>query len=259
MNETGSFSQRATRTFTRLLIVLVVFGLGAAVVMLLSQLNSRTFTTELADGRLLILKGRMMPFGAAPFRPSDPALADAYAPIPLEGLSPGPILEQRFTERDELDRALFDVLEQLARPRVTADDPQAMERGLYYIRRAERLSGLSEEQRRTLKGMQAEGAYYLARTRLDDARRQIIDALAQLKLSAESQSRHSRNASQMLLEIEPAAKALEDSLRRAVHTLSAPASPTEPPPAPPPAPNNAQPSGAPTQASPAPPAPTPGR
>lgn len=241
MNEnTGSFGQRAARTLTRLLIGLVVLALGGAVTFLLSQLNARTFTLQVRDDQLVVMKGRMLPAGALPYHPIDPSLADAYAPVPLEGLPPGGLLERRFTERDELDRVLFDLLEQLARPRIASDDPQALERGLYYLRRAERLNGLSEEQRRTLRGMQAEVSFYLARTRLDDARRQIVEAVAQLRLAADSRSRHARSANQMLSEVEPAAKALEDVLRRAVHSLSAPPPPSppaeQPAPAPPPGP-----------------------
>ena len=48
---------------------------------------------------LVVMKGRMLPTGAAPFRPGDARLADAYAPIPLEGRDVSSLMEQRFTER----------------------------------------------------------------------------------------------------------------------------------------------------------------
>jgi len=142
------------------------------------------------------------------------------------------LAEQHFYDRDDLDRALFEVLARLASPRINSEDPQALERGVYYLRRAEKLSGLSEEERLALKGMQTDVAYYLARAKLDDARRQIAEGLTQLKIAAGVQNRHTRSANQMISEVEPAASALEEALRRAVHTLSSPPEPEASPPPP---------------------------
>ncbi|WP_224249690.1 IF-2 protein [Hyalangium gracile] len=237
-NPQQGFGARAMRTLTRLVVTLLVLAMGGAVAFLLSQLNARTFTLAVDSGQLIVMKGRMLPWGALPFRPSDVGLADTYAPIPLENHDvPASLLTQRFSERDELDRALFTQLEALARPRIASDEPPRVERGVYYLRRAERLTGLSEEQRTSLKRMLAEVAYYQARQRMEDARKLIAEALAQLRLASESDTRHARSANQMLSQVEPAANALEESLRKAVHTLSAPPSqeqapaPTPTPPA----------------------------
>jgi hypothetical protein len=233
------FGRRATSAFTRLLVTLLILGLGAGVVFLLSQLNARTFTLAQENGHLVVLKGRMLPTGAAPFRPGDARLADAYAPIPLEGRDVSSLTEQRFTERDELDRALFPVLEGLARPRVQSDDPALLEKGLYYLRRAELLSGLTEEQRRTLETMKADVAFFMARQKLEEARRDVTEALTQLKLAAESRNRNTQRANQMLTAVGPAAQALEKALRAVDASLAEPGStpaplgtPTSSPPAP---------------------------
>ena len=53
--------------------------------------------------------------------------------------------------------------------------------------------------------MLAEVAYYQARQKMDDARKLIAEALAQLKLAAGADTRHARNANQMLTEVGPAA------------------------------------------------------
>ncbi len=253
-NPQQGFGSRAMRAFKRLVVTLLVLAMGGAVAFLLSQLNARTFTLEVEDGQLIVMKGRMLPWGAAPYRPSDAGLADTYAPIPLEGHEvPSSLLAERFSERDELDRALFPQLEALARPRIASDEPQKVERGVYYLRRAERLTGLSQEQRTTLKGLLAEVAYYQARQKLDDARKLIADALAQLRLAAEGDNRHSRNANQMLTKVEPSATKLEQDLRDAVHSLSAPASKEEeqqPTPTAPAAPGAPGPSGEQPQAQP---------
>jgi len=224
--------RRTTSALLRFVVVVLILALVGAVLFLLSQLNARTFRVEVTDGNLVVVKGRMFPVGTEPYRPADAAMKEAYAPIPLDGTGVGGLADQRFSDRDELDRALFDVLARLATPRINSDDPQALERGVYYLRRAERLSGLSEEQRLSFKGLQTDVAYYLARSKLDEARRQIREALSQLKIAAAAKNRHTRSANQMISEVEPAASALEEALRRAVHTLSSPPEPAAPPPPP---------------------------
>lgn len=216
--------RRATSAFTRLLVTLLILGLGGAVVFLLSQLNARTFTLAQENGQLLVMKGRLLPTGAAPYRPGDARLADAYAPLPFEGRDVSALMEQRFTERDELDRALFPVLEGLARPKVQSDDPALLDKGLYYLRRMELLSGLTEEQRRTLETMKADVAFFQARQKLEQARRDVTEALTQLKLAAESRNRNTQRANQLLTTVGPAAQALEKALRAVDPGLAEPGS-----------------------------------
>jgi hypothetical protein len=263
-----SFGRRATSAFTRLLVTLLILGLGGAVVFLLSQLNARTFTLAQESGQLVVMKGRMLPTGAAPYRPGDARLADTYAPLPVEGRDVSALLEQKFTEREELDRALFPLLESLARPRVQSDEPAQLEKGLYYLRRAELLSGLTEEQRRTLETMKADVAFYQARQKLEEARRDVTEALAQLELAAESRNRNTQRANQMLTTVGPAARALEKALRAADATPEArqeapqqeapkqepPGAPTTTPAAPQPAPE-VRPTESETQQRPTSPAP----
>lgn len=220
------------RSLKKLVIVLLLLGMGGAVAFLLSQLNARTYSVQVVDGSLVVMRGRMFPIGFEPYRPLDPAMRDAYAPIPLDGSGPGNLPEARFTERDELDRALFDVVGRLAKARVSSDDPRQLEQGLAYLRRAEKLLGLSDEQRQSLAEMRSDVAYYLARSKLDQAKADVAEGLAQLKLAATSPNRHAHSANQMILEVEPAAKAFEAALRKAAHGLSEPAradsAPSEP-------------------------------
>src|SRR4051812_30584162 len=128
-----SLGARAKRTVVRLGVAVVVLALGAAVFELLSQLNARTFTVQQEAEQLVVHRGRALPFGSEPYHPGDPLLADTYAPIPVERLQVGALLERRFTDRDELDRALFDVLEKLARPRLFSDEAADLDRGLYFV------------------------------------------------------------------------------------------------------------------------------
>src|SRR5262245_32531005 len=103
----STFGRRASSAFKRLIVALLVLALAGAVVFLLSQLNARTYSLEYANGKIFILKGRMLPLGAEPYRPQDPALAEAYAPIDTHDHDPGRLMQMRFSEREELDRALF--------------------------------------------------------------------------------------------------------------------------------------------------------
>jgi hypothetical protein len=226
--EPMSFGARTARFFKRLILTVVVLGLAGASAYLMSMLNARTYALEIQNGQLVVMKGLMMPTGTEPWKPSDPVLVDTYAPLDLEGTSPMGVIGMKFKERDELDRALWTVIEGLARFRVNSDDPKQLERGLYYIRRGDRLTGLTNEQKLTLTQLKADVAFYTARARLEDAQRQTEEALVQLKLAAQAQNRHAREANQMLTAVEPEAKALSEALRKAVHTLSAPATPPEP-------------------------------
>jgi hypothetical protein len=238
-----SFGRRATSAFTRLIVTLLVLGLGAAVAFLLSQLNARTFSLTQENGQLVVMKGRLLPTGAAPYQPGDARLADAYAPLAVEGRDVSSLVERKFTERDELDRALFPLLEMLAQPKVQSDDPAVLDKGLYYLRRAELLTGLTEEQRRSLGAMKTEVAFFQAKQKLEEARRGVTEALAQLKLAADTRNRNTQRANQMLTTVGPAALALERALR------AVDASFDEPGPPPPPAPAS---EGKPTEPTPPP-------
>jgi hypothetical protein len=216
-----SFGTRLWRAFRNLVLLTVFLGLGAAAFYALSVMNSRTWKLEAQNGQLVVMKGRMLPTGAEPWMPGDAHLSEAYAPIDLSGNSAPSVAGQKFDDRDELDRALFDVLEQLAKPRLASDTPKDLDKGLFYVRRAERLTGLSADQRKILKKMQQDLAFHLAQDRLEDARQKLEDALEQLKLAAESDSRHRADASLMLLAVEPQVKLLSTTLRAT--TLAHPA------------------------------------
>ena len=231
------FGTRASRAFTRFLIFLLVIALLAAVTFLLSQLNARRFRIAVEDGNAIVLKGRQLPSGFQPFQPTDARQRDAYAPLPLHGLDASGLGERTFEDRDELDRALFDLLRALAEPRLREDDaPERLQEGLYYLQRANLLTGTTPEQRLTLTQMQTDIAYYRGRSMLAQAQRLVAEAREQLHAAAKTENPHTRSAQQMLLEVETPAIALDDALRRAVNQLSTPRAPAPPPLPPPPAP-----------------------
>ncbi|HMK72567.1 MAG TPA: IF-2 protein [Myxococcaceae bacterium] len=234
-----SFGQRAGHAFRRLLVTLLVLALGFVVCVLLARDNARSYSLKLEGGKLIVQKGRMLPWGSAPYRPTDTALAEAYAPIDLGSSTPAAVETDRFDDRDDLDRALFRILETAARPKLLSEDTRVVSEGMGLLRRMDRLQGASEEQKRTLHALQLEVAYDQARIRFEEARRAVSEGLVQLRIAADSPTRRARAAHAMLIKVEPAASALEDVLRQVVVTLAETPPAAGAPPAAPPAPGPA--------------------
>ncbi|MBM4784489.1 MAG: IF-2 protein [Archangiaceae bacterium] len=230
----SSFLRRLGRAFRNLVIFAVVVAAATGGLYAASLLNSRTWSLEVQGGQLIVTRGKMLPIGTEPFQPADPLLAEAYAPLDLNGNTALAVVGQKFEDRDELDRALFSVIELLAKPRVASDLKRDLDIGVALVKRAEALRGLTEQQRATLGTLKAEVAYFLAKQRIDDARKQLDEALQQLKLAADADARHKKDATQMLLAVEPQVKSLSDTLRAAVQGLPPPP-PVAPNPTPPPA------------------------
>ncbi|MBL8936429.1 MAG: IF-2 protein [Archangium sp.] len=230
----SSFLGRLGRAFRNLVIFAVVVAAATGGLYAASLLNARTWSLEVQGGQLIVTRGKMLPVGTEPFQPADPLLSEAYAPLDLNGNTALAVVGQRFEDRDELDRALFSVIELLARPRVASDLKRDLDVGVALVKRAETLRGLSEQQRGTLATLKAEVAYFLAKQRIDDARKQLDEALQQLKLAADADARHKKDATQMLLAVEPQVKSLSDTLRAAVQGLPPPppVAPQPPPPVP---------------------------
>lgn len=225
----STFGQRAGHAFRRLLVSLLVLALAGVVCVLLARDNARTYSLKLEGGKLTVQKGRMLPWGTAPYRPTDASLSEVYAPVDLGGATVAIPETERFEDRDELDRALFRMLEQAARPKLLSDDTQVVASGMALLHRMDRLQGASEEQRRTLRSLELDVAYDQARVRFEDARRAVAEGLSELRIAADSPTRRARAAHAMLVKVEPAASALEDVLRQVVVTLAdTPASPPAP-------------------------------
>jgi len=194
------------------MITLVIAGLTAAILYLLSRENERTFTLHVVNDTLFIHKGKLLPFGSAPWNTED----EAYAPLPLEGFRPDNIETSRYNDTGELDRALFPILEALAKPRILSEDPLNQKHGIAHLRRAELLKGLAPEQQNALKALRAEGSFYIAKTRLSEAELFLQETLAQLKLATQMPNKHSQAASHALHILEPALSQLSLAIQNAL-------------------------------------------
>ena len=157
------------QTAQRLLALLVIMALVGAVLWLLSQVHAKTFAVEQHENELWVMRGRELPAGFTPYRPTDKVLAQAYAPIVLVGDSAGELLNAPFDDRDALDQALFRTFKSWIETRLESEDAERLAQAIKMLKRAELLTGVSAEQREQLKDLKAKGAYVEGRARLEEA------------------------------------------------------------------------------------------
>jgi hypothetical protein len=213
-----------------LLSVLVILALAASVVWLLSERNQRTWYLVPDEGRLLVMHGTRLPFGRETYTPAEPGLSDAYAPVvPPPGTTLPP--EKSFEERALLDQALYAVLAGWAKGDVDSGVKERLARGLEYLKRAERLPGLSAEQQQELASLRAESGFFEAQGLLERAAGDLRGAAERLRAAAGSRSPHAADARLLLKELEPAVDGVLSALRqgpRAQPPGAAPISPAIP-------------------------------
>ena len=221
--ETG----RGGGTFRSAIAWIAILGLLGMVTWLASERNARTWYLVPADGRIVVMRGYMLPMGRGTFETSDPATAAAYAPIVPPPGKPAPV-ERTFDERGLLDQAIYELVSGWAREEIASGDPARLERGLGYLGRAEKLPGLSPSQREDLAGLRAESGYQEAMRLLARAVDELRDASDRLRRAAGSRSAHAADAGRLLRELEPATDVATTALRRAEGTRPPPAPPAAP-------------------------------
>ena len=204
------------RFFKRLFISIFLLALAALIFFLLSERNARLFKLELNEsGALTVMRGRHLPVGFAPWTPQDLQLAETYAPFVLDQAArAGLDLNRVYEERDALDRALFDMHREAIEQRAGQSDAATLEEVVRLLRRAERLPGLSDEQKRQLRDLQIRTAYFEGRQRLREAGALLQQAISKLRLATEGERGRYTSAAESLL------SAIQDSARliaNAVH------------------------------------------
>jgi hypothetical protein len=191
--------------------ILLLLGI---VLWLVSERNARTWYLVPDEGRLVVMKGVLLPIGRRAFETTEPALAQAYAPIvPPPGRPLPP--ERTFEERSLIDQAIFDLLSGWARDEIASADAARLDRGLAYLARAEKLPGLSQSQRDDLEGLRAESGYHEARRLVVKAAAELRDAVEKLRRAAGSRSPHAAEANGLLRDVEPALDAVLGAERTA--------------------------------------------
>ncbi len=202
---------------------IVVLGLVAALLWLVSERNSRTWSLAGEDGRLVVKRGLFLPIGSAELKPTDPAQAKAYAPIVPP---PGKTLPEarQFLEEPELDQALYDLLADGARDDIGSGEPARLERGLGYLERAMGLPAISANQRDKLAALRAESGYFEAKRLVERARAELFEAVQKLKAAAAASSPRAVDAEAIQEQLRPAIEATSAALRLAGPTQPVPAS-----------------------------------
>jgi hypothetical protein len=193
----GGSGMKAAVAWVAILLLL------ALVLWLASERNARTWYLVPDEGRLVVMRGVMLPVGRHAFEAPEPALAQAYAPVvppPGKALPP----EQSFGERSLLDQKLFELLSGWAREEVASADPVRLDRALAYLGRAEKLPGLSPAQRDELDGLRAESGFHEARRLVVRAAAELRDAADKLRRAAASRSPRAPEANALLRDVEPA-------------------------------------------------------
>lgn len=221
MDETTVHGRRGP-TFKAILAWLAIAALLGVVAWLAAERNARSWHLVPTEGRLVVMRGLMLPAGRAAFAPPDAALVQAYAPVvppPGKALPP----ERTFHERGLLDQALYEIVSGWARDEIASGDPARLERGLGYLARAEKLPGLSPAQREDLAALRAESGYHEAIRLLSRAVDELRDAAERLRRAAASRSPHAQEAGALLREVEPASEAAGAALRAAGQRSAPPA------------------------------------
>lgn len=197
----------------RLFVGALVLGLAGATLYLLAERNSRFYYLSQEGRRLVIHRGAWLPSGKRPYLPDDPHTARIYAPIELPDDAPS-IGERRFSERQDLDRALFDILADLAEERIRSEDEPRRQEGFALVERASLLPGITGTQAERLRSLRAELSFYEGRAHLERAVVELRQAREKLEHAAESSSVRGESAATLLRTIAPATEALSRALQR---------------------------------------------
>ncbi len=248
MSEVGPRTKALLDRARWLVLWAVVLGLAGLAAYLQVERNRRTYFVEAVEGKLVVSKGIPFLWGSSPYVPEDAADTEAYAPIDLPAGAQPPDA-QRFGDREELDRWLFDRLADWAEARVKTEEPQKLEEGVRLVGRATRLQGISAAQAGRLRALRADVAYHDAREKLERAGALLAQARDQLREAADGAGPRSRDAAALVDAVKASADVVAQTVRAAKLHGTTPVPPPAAPAAPPPTP--APPAEAPAPAEPA--------
>ena len=207
-------AERSRRGFSLqgALTLLLILALIAVVLLLLAERNQRRYFLQ-AQGRLLVIdRGLLLPYGHAPFRPSDPTDAHTYRPFELPGelAVPG---DETFEDRLELDRRWADLLLQAAGARLHASDPAHLQEGMELLGQVDALPQLSAEQRHVARQLRSEVAFVEATDKLARAMAALRETEGLLRLGSESPNGHAKDSADLLDRLAPAVEQLQRAAR----------------------------------------------
>ncbi|MBN1962709.1 MAG: hypothetical protein JW841_17390 [Deltaproteobacteria bacterium] len=165
---------------TVVLLILVVLGLLALVGYLAATVNHGRYRFALHNDMLVIERGRLLPIGYDLYQPESETLRAAYSPIPIpEGAQI--VGGEVFSERGDLDRAIFTVLTNWVKERLNSQGEEQLNLATMYLTRADLLSAISEEQRSELRRLNGQLAYNAALWRINSLGNLLKNVRSQLQ------------------------------------------------------------------------------
>jgi hypothetical protein len=194
------------------LTLLLILALIAAVVLLLAERNQRRYFLETSGRVVSIDRGLPLPYGHAPFHPTDPGDARTYRPFELPADMALPS-DEAFDDRLELDRRWADLLLQTARARLASGDPEHLQQGMDLLARVDALPQLTAEQLHLAHQLRSEVAFVEATDKLGRAMTALRETLSLLRLGSDSPNGHARESADLLDRLVPAVEQLQRAAR----------------------------------------------
>lgn len=175
--------------FGRILVLLGILALAAGGLYVAAWVNAGRYYLVVEEDRVGVYRGRMLPVGREPFVPSDPALRQAYEGFPLPETAHLPRGESIYTERTELDQALFRLLRDAAEQTLGEGEGRAPELGVRYLEQMKALPGVNVAQQTEVARLERDARYVQAEVWAARAEADLLQAAAAFRASARGEGR----------------------------------------------------------------------
>jgi hypothetical protein len=183
--------------FRGFLTSLLILALLGVVGFLLSERNHHHYFLSEENGILGVERGFLLPYGHGSFRPSDPQLARAYAPVML----PSSVTlagEETFEDRGDLDRRMGELLLAAAASRLEGKDSRHLAEGMALLDQLDLLQQLSADQRRESRRLRGQVSFFEAQDLISRALAALNEASAMLQLGSIGAGPNAKDSADLL-------------------------------------------------------------
>jgi hypothetical protein len=207
-NKPANTAKRGIR-WGRMFWTLVILALIGGGLYASSWFNARRYFLLVGESEVRVAKGRMLPIGHEPFIPQEIDLRRAYQSFPLPSGIKVPRGETMFSDRVELDQALFRLLKDAIAFSLMEDNRRTPELVQLYMKQIKSIPGTSVAQQLELAQLERDSQYVEARQQLGDAIKNLKEASRLFRESARGQGGHERDGDTRAQTIESALRDLE--------------------------------------------------
>jgi hypothetical protein len=177
----------------RILFTFLFLGAAGAGLYVASWFNARRYFMIVGATEVSVAKGRMLPVGHEPFVPGEVELRRAYEPFPLPSGISLPRGETMFSDRVELDQALFRVLKDSIAYSLSEDNRRTAELVGRYLKQIKAIPGTSVSQQLELVTLERDASYQDARQHLTEGVTALKEAARLFRESARGQGARSHD------------------------------------------------------------------